>query len=442
VMDLFQLLSDRRSYDSVYDKLRKKAEAEPHKLHSAPVEGDISLRWLLLAQDKIVRYLVREIRAKRYFPGECNLNLLMLDKPRELFSLAWPDRIVEALVAQTLQQLFEPRFSTALYSFRKGRNNLMAVRRAAQWIADRRFEGRRIFVAKRDIAKFGESIDPLQVVSLLQRELSEQQPYIWELLQCFLSPRYRKDGLSHPPRPQGLPTGFALTPICENLLLNRLDHSLAEEPGLLYLRFGDDMLLLHNDPQVLRAKVALIERALLDFNLQFNSEKSLDIELCELSPTSAVEQLFSPKQCFDYLGFRVDSTGKIWLSNRKQLELKKELRHLARRSFYAARQVEAKPEGVISAMVYNMNLALDRHLAHAYLGLALATTTDLGALKNLDRWIAKQVLSFVYGSTQDRVFRYRSLRTLRRDDGLRSLVHMQKSRFRPQGGMKRGDNEL
>ena len=126
-MDLLQELTCPSNYSVLFERLRKKARQSPRRRNSHPVCRHLSLNWILNNEALVTRQLVREIRARNYQPLPCTRSEVLLDKRRLLYSLSWPDRIVENLTADLLQRALEPLFSDRLFSFRKGRSNYLAV---------------------------------------------------------------------------------------------------------------------------------------------------------------------------------------------------------------------------------------------------------------------------------------------------------------------------
>jgi len=97
----------------------------------------------------------------------------------------------------------------------------------------------------------------------------------------------------------GYNPGSQMIQIAGIAVLNKLDHYIKEELRIkYYIRYMDDMILLHEDKQVLRECRKKIEAKLKEMNFELHEKKS---------------KLFPIKQGLRFLGFRyvVTKTGKV-----------------------------------------------------------------------------------------------------------------------------------
>ena len=81
------------------------------------------------------------------------------DKVRQIYTSSWPYRIVLMALQEVLSKHLEARYSPRLYSYRKGRSNLMAHQAFRTFLKNQE-NNQGVFVAKRDITAFGDSIPP------------------------------------------------------------------------------------------------------------------------------------------------------------------------------------------------------------------------------------------------------------------------------------------
>jgi len=425
--NLYPQLCDKKVYREVFNKLRAKAKAEKRRLSSTPCSKSVSLRWILANESYVVRSIIREIRSKSFSFSPALRHSVKLDKQRDLFSLPWPERIVEAAISELVNKLIEPQLSEQLFSFRKGRGNLCALNSVARFLVSN--PAADIYCIKRDISRFGESIEGDLLWQSFQGVLDGHDPYVITLVKQLLSPLYTmRDTIGTEQLEIGLPTGFCITPISENLFLSDLDHALVGIQGGHYARFGDDILLMHPARSGVLEMKEILDMGIRRKSLAFKEEKGTEILLSN-SPDRQLDTQFRSAQSFDYLGYSVSRTGLLFLSSKKLRLLK---RAHARMIQYAA-IANRRHSDLLPILIATANHSLEQELRHPYMSLLFSTPDiNLDLLRQLDVWMAKQVLRPIYGSGHGRVFKRKSLVELRRM-GLVSLVDLYNRRYRLRG---------
>lgn len=445
--DILKELIKTQAYRPVFHNLRQKASTDPYRLFSHPVNCQITLDWVLRNEDSVSKFLTKAIKKQSYRPQPAHRHLVQLDKPRQLFSLAWPDRIVEMALARLIDQIVSPNLSSNLHSYRKGLGNLTAVKALADFVAEQLKDNNKVYLIKRDIKDFGQSVNPELLFQKLSEVLGKQSDYFWSLLRDFLLPTYN-DLQKSPLQKQtmGLPDGYALTPVCENLFLNGIDSLFSKKDAdeqteqqstgspndhqSIYLRYGDDILLASNYRDYLLQQLPLLEKELTKLELHLKADKCVNIVFNKQKSTSSQQDnYFKPASCIDYLGLRVSGTGKIFISSHKLEKLQISLRRKISYAFLTQRRLLGSQPAQVQALIRTVNLALEEELAHPALLLMLDTATDIDQINQLDQWIARQILGAVFSTRHDRVFRYFSYKQLRAW-GLRSLTQQYNQRKR------------
>jgi hypothetical protein len=439
VNDIFKELIRTQAFKPVFHSLRQKASSAPYRLLSHPVNCQVTLDWILRNEDSVSRFLIKAIKKQSYHPQPAHRHLVQLDKPRQLFSLAWPDRIVEMTLAKLIDQVVSPNLSSNLHSYRKGLGNLTAVKALADFVSERLENNEKVYLVKRDIKDFGQSVNPELLFQKLSEALGQQSEYFWLLLREFLLPTYNSLQESQPQKlTMGLPDGYALTPVCENLFLNEIDSLFSKKETSeqnkkqttgslndhqsIYLRYGNDILLASNHRDCLLHQLPLLEKELTKLKLHLKADKCVNIVFNKHKSTSSQQDsYFKPAGHIDYLGLSVNCTGKIFISTHKLEKLQINLRRKIRYAFLTQRRLLGSQPAQIQALIKTVNLALEAELAHPALLLMLDTATDQDQIKRLDQWIAKQILGAVFTTRHDRVFRYFSYKQLK-EWGLRSLT--------------------
>jgi retron-type reverse transcriptase len=209
------------------------------------------------------------------------------DKFREIYLLTMRDKVIHKAIAEVLTGEFEKHFYPNLFSYRRGRayGSIAAARRVRKIMEK---HGGRLFVFKADIASYFDNIDQERLLGKFAQTFPGE-PELLELMKKFVRQRRLDGGLLHSPT-LGIPTGSPLSPILANFYLMELDRAMFRG-DYHYLRYGDDLLLLHPDLEVIRRGRALIEATLEENKLKLSPKKT---------------HLFQPGEPFNYLGYKID----------------------------------------------------------------------------------------------------------------------------------------
>jgi hypothetical protein len=196
------------------------------------------------------------------------------------------DRLLLGMTAKYLARLLDPLFSDCSHAFRASRDysRNVAIKRIQEYVVERKEQP--IFVAECDIQSFYDTVDH-QVVRValskcldqLRNKGQEVDPRVSEIVDMFLGSydyihygrpaalaalaqesKTGEVGLSpekiaelHPGGivgRVGIPQGGALSPVLANLVLDAADRVVVgegQDSELLYLRFCDDMVILHTN---------------------------------------------------------------------------------------------------------------------------------------------------------------------------------------------------
>lgn len=129
--------------------------------------------------------------------------------------------------------------------YSKGRGPLFAAQTMQRWV--NKYQGRKFYVAELDVRKFYDNVDPERLKARLRKTIRDK-PFL-TLLERVI------DG-SGP----GLPKGFYTSPWLANYYIQPLDFYIAQElRPEHYLRFVDNLYLLHANKRELRGMVEKLE---------------------------------------------------------------------------------------------------------------------------------------------------------------------------------------
>ena len=234
-----------------------------------------------------------ELRNDSYRPGKSICFVITRPKPREVWAADFRDRIVHHLLYNRISPRFYAGFIADSCACIPGRGTLYGARRLESKIRSiTQNWSRPAFYLKMDLANFFVSIDKRIVRELLAKRLKE--PWWMSLAEAVLFHDPRTDfefrgnpallervpahkRLTAQPEHLGLPIGNLSSQFFANVLLDPLDQHVKQ--GLRcrhYIRYVDDFILLHEDPQWLNAAKADIEAWLpANLHLQVNPSKTI-----------------------------------------------------------------------------------------------------------------------------------------------------------------------
>ena len=201
-------------------------------------------------------------------------------KPREVYAASFSDRVVHHWLVPQLEQCYQNYFITDVYSNLKGKGTHSAVKRLQKFMRSLADKQPQAYFLQLDVANFFNTIDKPVLFQLLQRRLQQQLRkgaislekaqdlrLICHLLlkqnvggsakhygntdEWAQIPEHKK--LKNAGPDKGLPIGNLSSQFFANVYLNELDQFVKHQLKCQhYLRYVDDFILLHHDPQQLK----------------------------------------------------------------------------------------------------------------------------------------------------------------------------------------------
>lgn len=236
--------------------------------------------------------LHEELANGAYRPGRSICFVITRPKPREVWAADFPDRIIHHFLYNQVADQFHRRFIIDSCACIPGRGTLYGAQRLyAKVRRQTQNWSRPAYYLKLDLANFFVSIDKRIVWPLLAKHIPEAW---WRKLAAqilFHDPRenfeYRGDPALIdlvPPHKRllsalpyhGLPIGNLSSQFFANVLLDALDQHIKHTiRARHYIRYVDDMVLLHESPQWLDAAKVEIEAFLPGLGLSLNPRKTI-----------------------------------------------------------------------------------------------------------------------------------------------------------------------
>ncbi|MEM7217014.1 MAG: RNA-directed DNA polymerase [Pseudomonadota bacterium] len=205
-------------------------------------------------------------------------------KPRWISAAPYKDRVVHHAICRQIAQPLERALIDDCWANRTGKGSHRAVLRLQQ------FCGRYQYALKVDIRRYFASIDQQILKNQLRKRIADPRllALLCEIIDGGVVPEPHQhqfagdDLVSHLTRSVGLPIGNLTSQLWANTYLGAFDHWVKETLHARgYLRFVDDFVLLHDDPDVVRQWQSQLTNKLATLRLLPHPRKTV------IQPTSS-----------------------------------------------------------------------------------------------------------------------------------------------------------
>jgi retron-type reverse transcriptase len=336
-------------------------------------------------------------------------------KHRTLYIAPWEERIVDLLLFRVLSHTLHSWFSPNAYAYRVRGSGLDSCQtRVANLL---RLARTPVFIVKRDVSDYFASINHELLPSKLT-SLVDPADYLYRLLAQRIRFEYEESGRRRTAQ-IGIPFGTAIACFLANVYLTDLDHEVENLPGVQYLRYADDMLLLTARRETAVDAARRLE--LLLSGLRLKTKASHEANLL-LTNDLASDTKFIVANNFRHLGLLFRSGGSVALARDKQRKIQNLFRFAFRRGRRRWKR-ETDPHARALALVAIAAETIENGVRNvAILDYYLRHVDDERQLRLLDRWLAEEVLGAVFGGHKKGHFRRISFEQLRAM-GLPSMLH-------------------
>ncbi len=198
--------------------------------------------------DQNIADIYRELITGTYRTSPYKHRTIYERKAREISILPYRDRVVQHAIMNILEPMFVSVFTRDTYSCIKGRGVHLASKVLQKYMTDVECT---MYCLKVDIRKFYPNVDNDILKTMLRKKIKDK-----EMLQLL-------DGIVD--SALGLPIGNYLSQYLSNFYLSYFDHWIKEELKVrYYIRYADDIVILHNDKNYLHRLFDRITQYLYD----------------------------------------------------------------------------------------------------------------------------------------------------------------------------------
>ena len=321
----------RNIYPKIYD-FENLYEAYIEARRGKRYKGDV-LDFSAHLEENLIR-LQNELMHKTYRVGRYREFYVYEPKKRLIMALQFPDRVIQWAIYRHLNPFFDKRFIYDSYACRVGKGTHRAADRLQHWMRQVGRKKERFYYLKLDISKYFYRVDHEVLMNILRKKIKDQD--LLELLGRIITCEHTAFGLPAFTSPEdcpktqrvpekGMPIGSLISQLFANVYLNELDQYAKQKLRLhYYIRYMDDIIILHNDKKQLHAIKDEIEAFLRD-ELRLNLNKKTAIR-----PVS---------HGIEFVGFRIFATHRK-LKKASAKRMKSGLKHM--RTAYERGEVDKK----------------------------------------------------------------------------------------------------
>lgn len=215
-------------------------------------------------------HAIEVLKHGTYQPGEYRVFKVWEPKERIIMALPFFDRVIQHMIVNFIEPIFEKRFLFHSYACRKGKGVHEASKTLSKWLYELEVvQGKKIYAIKGDIHHYFQSVSHDILKAEIRRYISDKA--LLKILDRIID----HNGIFPPG--VGIPVGNLTSQLFANVYLNKLDQFVKHELKVkYYVRYMDDFIILSEDPAELRRLLAIIEEFLRrELRLELNPKTTI-----------------------------------------------------------------------------------------------------------------------------------------------------------------------
>ncbi len=256
--------------------------------------------------EKNIEELVAKMKRQAYKPMPVKRTYIPKqgsDKLRPLGIPAYEDKIVQDVIRQILEVIYEPIFLDLSYGFRPGRNQHDAIRALNDKIVFTKTK----YIVDVDIKGFFDNVDHEWMMKCLEERIAD--PNFLRLINRFLKSGIMEEG-NYQETDKGTPQGGIISPILANIYLHYVLDLWFEKAvkkrtrgDASMIRYADDLVCCFQYKREAEEFLAALKERLKKFGLEIAEEKTKIIEFGRFAREDRKKRREGPPDNFDFLGF-------------------------------------------------------------------------------------------------------------------------------------------
>ena len=225
------------------------------------------------------------------------------DKMRPLGISSYEDKLVEAVIAEILTSVYEPKFYDFSYGFRPNRSCHMAVREVIKDVQLYKTS----WVVEADIKGFFDHVSHEWLIKMLEHDIADKK--FISIIEKFLEAGIMDNGI-YSDTIEGTPQGNGASPMLANIFLHYvLDNWFdvvvrRHSNGECYIvRYADDFICCFQYPNDAEWFVRNLRQRFAKYGLSLAEEKTKILEFGRYAARKRAERGLGKPETFDFLGF-------------------------------------------------------------------------------------------------------------------------------------------
>ena len=273
--------------------------------------------------DERIEKLIKRMKEFSYKPLPVRRTYIpkINGKLRPLGIPAYEDKLVQGVMSEILNKIYECKFMECSYGFRPNRNCHQAIKEINQRIMINKVN----YILDCDIKGFFDNVNHKWLIKFLEHDIKDKA--FIRYINRFLISGYMED-MKYYETDKGTPQGGLISPVLANVYLHYVldiyfeKKIKAELKGEAYLvRYADDFVIMFQYEEEAKKVYEILKERLAKFGLEMEQEKTRIIPFGRYKGT---------RETFDFLGFMhynsTTRTGKYMVGHKMSIK-KRKMKH-------------------------------------------------------------------------------------------------------------------